>query len=259
MAGIGDEVVFRRIQHPHPIGDQLHHVLVAGDDEDRVAIIGGLAGERADDVVGLEALGLEDGNAKGLERAADVGKLLRQIGGHLGAVGLVALVLDVNVGLRLGVELAVAGHGCRLLVAERWSREIEGSGQVLRIEIGAQLAQHVDEDKRRARGKSGLVRHGALPAHGVIGAEDERHRVDEKDAPLGTGRLSGNRECGLGLSERRRGWRIFSSEASQNSTRSTKQVSSFEKIHKIHSNHRCARLTRIKTSNYSTNMQSPYE
>jgi hypothetical protein len=37
--------------------DELHHVLVAGDDEDLVLAARRLRGEGADDVVGLEALG----------------------------------------------------------------------------------------------------------------------------------------------------------------------------------------------------------
>ena len=74
--------------------DELHHVLVGGDDEDVVAECGELAGESADDVVGLEALVVEDGDAEGLEGAADVGLLLDEVGRRFGAVGLVAAVLD---------------------------------------------------------------------------------------------------------------------------------------------------------------------
>ena len=106
LRGIREQVVLRWIQHPHPVVDQLHHVFVAGDDEDGIILLGGLARQGADHVVGLEARCLEDGNTIGLERAADVGNLLGQVFGHLGAVGLVALVFDVDVGLRLGVELS---------------------------------------------------------------------------------------------------------------------------------------------------------
>ena len=75
-----------------------------------------------------------------------------------------------------------------------WSRkvgaaDIEHGGEVLRVEILAQLAQHVDEDVGRAGGNAGLRGHGPLPRHGVIGAEDERHGVDQEDAALGAGRL----------------------------------------------------------------------
>ena len=152
----------------------------------------------ADDVVGLEAGSLEHRNAIGLQRAPDVGHLLRQVVGHRGAIGLVAVVGHVDVGLRLAVELAQAGHRGGLLVAKGGSGHVEDGGQVLRLEVGAQLAQHVDEDERRAGRDAGLGRHRPLPRHGVIGAEDERHRVDQVDAALGTGGLSRNNDGGLG-------------------------------------------------------------
>ena len=49
---------------------------------------------------------LKDRDAVGLKRAADVGNLLGEVRGHLGAVGLVAVVLDLLEGLRFQVELA---------------------------------------------------------------------------------------------------------------------------------------------------------
>jgi hypothetical protein len=67
---------------------------------------GELRAEGADDVVGLEALVAEDGDAEGLERAADVGKLLGEVGGHLGAVGFVAGVVDLLELLGFDVPLA---------------------------------------------------------------------------------------------------------------------------------------------------------
>ena len=92
--GIEDEVVLGGVQDGDVLVDELHHVLVGGDDVDVVAERGELAGEGADDVVGLEALVVEDGDAEGFERAADVGLLLDEVGRGLGAVGLVAAVLD---------------------------------------------------------------------------------------------------------------------------------------------------------------------
>ena len=64
-----------------------------------------LAGEGTDDVVGFEALVVEDGDAEGFEGASNVGLLLDEVGGCLGAVGLVALVDDGLEGLGLDVEL----------------------------------------------------------------------------------------------------------------------------------------------------------
>ena len=106
LGGIADQVILRRIQHADAVVDQLHHVLVAGDDEDGVALVSRLVRQRADDVVGFEAGHLEDRNAIRLERAADVRHLLRQVGRHGGAIGLVAVVGYIDVGLRLAVELA---------------------------------------------------------------------------------------------------------------------------------------------------------
>ena len=78
--GIEDEVVFGGVEDADVVVDELHHVLVGGDDEDVVAEGGELAGEGADDVVGLEAFVAEDGDAEGFEGAADVGKLLGEVG-----------------------------------------------------------------------------------------------------------------------------------------------------------------------------------
>ncbi len=106
FGGVADQVVLGRIEHADAIADQLHHVLVAGDDKDRVAGVDRLARQSADHVVGLEAGRFEHGNAISLERAPDVGNLLRQIVGHGRAIGLVAVIGRVDECLRLAVELA---------------------------------------------------------------------------------------------------------------------------------------------------------
>ena len=110
---VANQIVLGRIQDQHAVVDQLQHVLVAGDHVDRVRLRGGFAGERADHVVGFVAGQLEDRNAVGLERAPDVGHLLRQIGGHLVAIGFVAVVFDFLKGLRLQIEVANTGDGLR--------------------------------------------------------------------------------------------------------------------------------------------------
>ena len=130
LGGIENQVVFLRIEDLHLRRDQLHHVLVAGDDEDLVLLLGGLAGQGADHVVGLEALGLKDGNAQRLERAADVGNLAAQVFGHGFAIGLVALVADLVEALRLRVPLAQRAHGARALVAEDLAAHVEDRGKV---------------------------------------------------------------------------------------------------------------------------------
>ena len=71
---------------------------------------GGLAGERADDVVGLETGVLEHGDAQGVEQAVDVRDLLDQVGGRFGAVGFVFGELLVAMGVAEALE--DGGHVC---------------------------------------------------------------------------------------------------------------------------------------------------
>ncbi len=170
---IADQVVLRRIQNLHFVVDQLHHVFVAGNDIHRMRRLGRLARQSADHVVGLEAHHLQDRNAVRLERPPDIRNLLHQVFRHGRAVGLVPLVFHFRESLRLDVELANAGHGLRLLVAKSRSGHVEHRRQILGRKIVAQFAQHVHEDVNRRRRKPGLSRHGPLPRHGVIGAEDE--------------------------------------------------------------------------------------
>ena len=131
--------------------------------------------EGADDVVGLEALVVEDGDAEGLERAADVGLLLDEVGRGLGAVGLVAAVLDGLELLGLDVELLDVLHLRGHLVAMDGSADVVDRGEVLGLEVLAQLVDHVDEDIGRRGGNAGARGHGPRALHGVIGAEDEGH------------------------------------------------------------------------------------
>ena len=151
--------------------------------------------EGADDVVGLEALVAEDGDAEGFERAADVGKLLGEVGGHLGAVGLVAGVVDLLELLGFDVPLAQRLHLAGALVAEDGAGEVVDGGEILRREVLAQLVDHVDEDVGRGGGNAGARGHGPLALHGVVGAEDERHGVEQVDGRLGRRGLV----CGFGF------------------------------------------------------------
>ena len=98
---IENQVVFLRIQDLYALGNQLHHVFVAGDDEDLVLLLGRFARQRADHVVGLKALGLENGNAQRFKRAANIWNLAPQILRHSFALGFVPLVAYVFEALRL--------------------------------------------------------------------------------------------------------------------------------------------------------------
>ena len=63
--------------------------------------------------------------------------------------------------------------------------DVVDRGEVLRLEVLAQLVDHVDEDIRRRGGDAGARGHGARALHGVVGAEDEGHGVEQVDGRLG--------------------------------------------------------------------------
>ena len=148
-------------------------------------LLGGLAGQRADHVVGLKALGLKDGNAQRLKRAANIGNLPPQILGHGCAIGLVALVAHLVEALRLRVPLAQRTHGARALVAKNLAADVEDRGKVKRRKILAQLLDHVDKNVNGRRRQPRARGHGPAALHRVVGAKDERHGVEQKDGRLG--------------------------------------------------------------------------
>ena len=143
------------------------------------------AAEGADNIIGLEALVAEDGDAEGFEGAANEGELLGEVGGHLGAVGLVAEVVDLFELLGFDVELFDGLHLAGTLVAEDRAGEIVDSCEIVGGEVFAQLVDHVDEDIGRRGGDAGARGHGALALHRVIGAEDEGHAVEQVDGRFG--------------------------------------------------------------------------
>ena len=158
----------------------MHHVLVAGDDEDVVTDLGGLAGESANDVVGLKPDGFKNGNAESLERAANVRNLAREVFGHGSAISFVSFVTDIDEGLRLAVPAAQGAHGASALVAEDFAAYVEDGRAIERRKVLAKFFDHVDEDVNGGRWKAATRRHGAAPLHGVISAKDERHGVEKE-------------------------------------------------------------------------------
>ncbi len=95
LLGVENQIVLLRVKHLHLSRDELHHVFVAGDDEDLVPQFSSLSRQRADDVVGFESLGFENGYAQRLERAPDIRNLTAEIFGHRFALCFVALVADI--------------------------------------------------------------------------------------------------------------------------------------------------------------------
>ncbi len=82
FCGVDDEIAFVRAaagaQDEDASADELHHVLVAGDDVDVQVTRGGLARQRADYVIGFVAVDFDGGQAHGFAEAAHEGKLDRQ-------------------------------------------------------------------------------------------------------------------------------------------------------------------------------------
>jgi hypothetical protein len=136
--------------------DQLHEVLVGGDDDDVHAAAQRALRERADEVVRLEAGGLQRCDVEGLGHALEVGDLF-----------------DERLVRFLAVRLVVREH----LVAERLSRCVERDGEVVGPVFAHHLQDRVDEPEDRVRGES--FRRGE-PADRVERAEERVRPVDQK-------------------------------------------------------------------------------
>jgi hypothetical protein len=120
----------------------------------------GLHGQRADHVVGLDALDHQDRPAHVAHHLVDRLDLLAQVFRHRGARGLVLGVHIVAEGLALGVEHA---------------------GDVGGREVGAQAAQHVDHAVHRA---GRVAVRAAQVGQRVEGAIQVAGTVDEQQGIL---------------------------------------------------------------------------
>ena len=101
--GVVDHVA-HRVEHPHPVGDELGEVLVAGDDDDLHAGLDRPPGEGADHVVGLVARNAEQREVVGCDQTVDGGKLGFQVLRHRLPPRLVLAVLAVAGGRARRVE-----------------------------------------------------------------------------------------------------------------------------------------------------------
>ena len=122
-----------------PLAHKLGHVLVAGGDDHRRTRLAGLAGQGADNIIGLNPGLAEQGQAHGAHDAVNRLYLLTQLVRHGRAVGLVLGIPLIAEGFALGVE----HHG-------------DGAGGV----ILAQPAQHVNDalDRPGCRAAGGAQR-----------------------------------------------------------------------------------------------------
>ncbi len=159
-----DADVLHGVEHGDAVADELHQVLVGGDDHHLAPGVAGGAGVGGDDVVGLVAVQLDRRHAEGAGGLAHQAELRDQILGRRRAVGL---VLRVEVGAE------------RLLRGVEYDRQVRRPLRVV-AHLAQQLPQHVAEAGHRAdRQAVGLPREGR---QGVVGAEDVARPVHEVEA-----------------------------------------------------------------------------
>ena len=160
---VGDRVRDPATQRDHqggPIGDELEHVQVAGEDG-RVEVCRlGLADERRDDVVGLVALALVLRDAEGLDDLADFRDLVSHVVRHPGPG-------------RLVLEIA--------LVAERRRAEVEGDRDVVGLHVGHGPEDDVREAEHRVH-ELALRRGQGRLEEGEVAAIDEPVAVEQHQA-----------------------------------------------------------------------------
>jgi len=136
------------VEERHPLGDDLHQVLVAGYHHHPASGGAVPGGQCPDDVVGLVAGKLQSRYVEGPHHVADRSHLDPQVIGHGGPVGLV-----------FGIE---AG-------AERDTSHVEHYRHVLRVMVLEQLEQHLDE---AVDGIGRVAGRGGEVADGVVGPVD---------------------------------------------------------------------------------------
>ena len=140
------------------VAHQLAEVFVVGDDDGLQTRLGGLARQRAHDVVGFVTGQLEHRHAQRLAHAIHIRQLRDQVGRHIGPVRLVV---------------------AELLVPEGRLRRVERDAQVIGFVDGHQPPQHHREPINRIGRHPLRVRQAT---NGVKRAEDVRHAVNEKEA-----------------------------------------------------------------------------
>ena len=127
-----EAAVAHGVEEGRPLVDQLHHVLVAGDDHGLEPGGARLRGERADHVVGLHARDFDHRQAEGVDDPADVAELGAELVRERGTVLLV-----------LGVQA----------VAKCLTRRVEHDRRVARLLLPEQLRKHVSEAEGRVGGE----------------------------------------------------------------------------------------------------------
>ncbi len=160
-----DHPPVHRVHHVDPGADQLHQVLVRGDDRDGRALLLGELGVGGDQVVGLVPLLFDRGDVEGAHRLPAQRDLRGQVLRHLRPVGL---VLGVDV-VAEAVAARIEDHRDRLAVAD----------------VAQQLQKHVGEavdgEGRRAVGACHRRRQLVVGPENVAGPVDQ---IEVADAGL---------------------------------------------------------------------------
>ena len=152
--------VLHGVVHGDAVADELHQVLVGGDDGGRRL---GLAGEprvSGDQVVGLVAGLLQAGDFEGVHRLADQRELRNEVGRRVRPVRLV-----------FGIEFGAEG----LFRLVEHHREM---GRLVVLHLGQQLPQHVAEAEHGIDLQA--VRLAGERRQRVIGAEDVAGAVHQE-------------------------------------------------------------------------------
>ena len=163
--GNADLLVLHAVIHVDVVANELHQVLVGGNDGDVAALFRRHAGIGGDDIVGLEAFGLDAGQVEGHRRLADQTELRDQFFRRRRAVRLVFREKLLAEGFRGIVENDREMGGC------------DAHRGIARI--GDELPQHVAEAGHGADGQA--VRFAGERRQRVKRAENEAGAVDEEE------------------------------------------------------------------------------
>ena len=129
------------------LGDTLHDVPVAGDDDRVNALFIALARQGAEHIVGLKALGREDRDVENAHHVLDSLDLLAQIVGHALAMPFVVGVVPVAKGFA----------------------HVEGHRDVLRLHVAQDVEQHGEKAESCVSRLSGA--RGHVRRQGVVSPE----------------------------------------------------------------------------------------
>ena len=130
--GRADPSVFEGIEHAHPIGHQLHQVLVRGHDHDVEPFSPGVSRIGGDQVIRFEAGPFDTCHIEGPRGVAHQRKLGDQFIGRVRAVGFI-----------------IGKH----LVSKRLPRRIENHGHVRGLKVVQQFEQHVGKPEDGVHGR----------------------------------------------------------------------------------------------------------